>query len=163
MKKNVIFLFLTLAAAVPVLLSSAWMLRRQVIRFHMQEALEQRRLHTLHLDQLTWVEMGHELLIDGQLFDVKDVCHNANGRYTVVGLFDREETELAQLVKKETSGAAATIFLGKIVTMQLSLPVVVDHSLNVPICLRSRYPFFSSDRIDLALPLLIPPPKVSLS
>ena len=64
----------------------------------MEEALKKEHLQTITVaaNEVRWIENGKEILVQGQLFDVKEVRREA-GRLVLRGLFD--ETEMA-LVKQ---------------------------------------------------------------
>ena len=57
---------------------------------------------TLPVNQLTWAKKNKELIIDGQMFDVKHIVIDA-GIATFTGFFDIEEDELNKHLSKSHS------------------------------------------------------------
>jgi hypothetical protein len=116
-RKHIAAFLLCIAAVVPMLLSSFFLGGRIVVRHMMLEKLEHESLQTirLHHADLRWYKKGHEIVVDGRMFDVKKL--EIQGDTCVVsGLFDDNETELFdQLVKtedsrKESSNPGASLF-----------------------------------------------------
>lgn len=71
-------------------------------RLEMREKLENSNLATISNispESFTWIRKGREMLIQGQLFDVKEVQQNLDGSFTVNGLFDKGEDDILALLK----------------------------------------------------------------
>lgn len=68
----------------------------------MKEKAEASLLHKVSLNEaeVRWVKYGKEILINGQLFDIKSYIVQ-NGVATFSGLFDDEETALLDQIKKD--------------------------------------------------------------
>lgn len=68
----------------------------------MKQRMEDRMLQTIILadGEITWMKKGKEISIQGKMFDIKSMIHEA-GMTTFQGLFDEEETLLN---KNLTSG-----------------------------------------------------------
>lgn len=49
---------------------------------------------------IKWVRAGKEILIDGHLFDIKNIIHNSDGTITISGLFDETETVLVKKINE---------------------------------------------------------------
>jgi uncharacterized membrane protein len=79
----------------PVLIAVLFLVQQSVIRHEMKEKLEEDALQTLRIVEknITWIEKGKELLVDGKLFDVK-FFKNTGGFVEVTGLFDEMELAL---------------------------------------------------------------------
>lgn len=61
-------------------------------------------LHTVTLAkaELRWVKPGKEILLEGEMFDIKNITEQGNGLVVVTGLYDFEETLLVgQMQKKQ--------------------------------------------------------------
>ena len=88
------FLFLL---ALPLLLSLCFFIRQKVIQHEVHERLEKTMLQkiTIPLHKLHWVEKEKEVLIDGELFDVKSYQVSGN-QVHLTGLFDIAEKELVK-------------------------------------------------------------------
>lgn len=79
----------------PVVIAVLFLVQQTVIRHEMKEKLEEEALQTVRIVEknVTWVEKGKELLVDGKLFDVKSFKHSG-GYVEVTGLFDEMEINL---------------------------------------------------------------------
>lgn len=57
------------------------------------ERFEKQNTITLHVKphQLNWEKKNKEVIIDGSLFDVKDIEITSDGDYLLTGIFDRHE------------------------------------------------------------------------
>lgn len=73
-----------------------------MIHTSMKEKAETSLLHKISLNEseVRWVKYGKEILINGQLFDIKSYIIQ-NGVATFSGLFDNEETALLDQIKKD--------------------------------------------------------------
>ena len=88
-----------LIAVAPLLISVFLQGKKIWVQFEMKEALEQSKLHTITAapNTFTWVDGHNEILINHQLFDVKDWSIK-NNQYIFLGLFDKEETQIENLI-----------------------------------------------------------------
>jgi hypothetical protein len=102
--RKIALLFLCTIATIPLLMSPAFLAGRIVIRKVMLSRLESSGLQTyaIPLNRLKWYTEGHELLIDGRMFDVKSI-HQEGDKYVVSGLFDDDETELNHIITAASS------------------------------------------------------------
>jgi hypothetical protein len=80
---------------IPVFIAVFFLVQQNVIRHEMKEKLEQEALQTLRFPEknLSWIEKGKEMIVDGKLFDVK-TFKNTDGFIEVTGLFDEMELSL---------------------------------------------------------------------
>jgi hypothetical protein len=103
--RNILLVTLCTASALPLCLSAFFLGGRILIRKTMLEKLETAETVVIRLpaNGLHWYEKDHELLIDGRMFDVKSI-RSIPGGYEVAGIFDDDETELFDLLKKTESG-----------------------------------------------------------
>jgi hypothetical protein len=92
-------ILLCIIAAVPLFMSPAFLAGRVVIRKTMLSRLKKSELQTLSIPvhQLKWYSEGHELLVDGRMFDVKSIQLKGSN-FDITGLFDDDETELNNLI-----------------------------------------------------------------
>lgn len=156
-------LLLLLICATPLLFTIGWQARQKVIRIEMKEALENDLVHILELrtQEIHWIEKDKELLIDGRLFDVKEIRENENGGYTVKGLFDDEETKLLEVVRRKLPDNESKQLTGKLFRLQLSLPNPEFNLLATsqhPI--KSTCPRYSDRLLETVSCIIAPPPKV---
>jgi len=73
------------------------------VRHRLEERFEQRAAVHLVLPErdLIWVKPGKEILLQGQMFDIKTI-HYREGKAHITGIFDREETKIMHLLKGGT-------------------------------------------------------------
>lgn len=98
----------------------------------MLERLENEQLHRIEVmkENVQWHEKGTELKINGQLFDVKDY-HEENGKLICWGIFDTEETALANWVEDNAEKNEDELFLSKLLIQLLKLPYIENEkSIN---------------------------------
>ena len=94
--KKITSLLLMLLGLSPLLLVLTFHLRKEEIRSKMRERLESSlELHTVTIpaDKVVWAD-DHEIWHNEKMFDIKSKKLE-NGVYTFTGLYDDEETELA--------------------------------------------------------------------
>lgn len=67
------------------------------------EKLKHNCLQTIRIakDKIVWAESGKELIIDGELFDVKKILP-AGSVLSVSGIFDKKETDLQKMAENIT-------------------------------------------------------------
>lgn len=125
-------ILLCIIAALPLFTSSAFLLGRIVIRKSMLSNLESSNVLAFQIpkNDLNWYTEGHELLIEGRMFDVKTIT-DAGEHVVVTGLFDDDETELNQVIAatqgnpgKESSLILFKPCLGLLAIMPTTLSVL---------------------------------------
>jgi hypothetical protein len=158
-------LALLLLSTAPLLFTIGWQVKQQVIRHRMHEALENSLVHTLVLtpQELSWAIEGKELIINGRLFDVKEISASANGTFEIKGLFDDEETQLLDLVRKKLPDENGHQLISKLIHLQLSLPEPAAglHTSIPPTLIKWSIPL-TEHLPQLQLSILTPPPKAVL-
>jgi hypothetical protein len=99
--KKIISFGMLLLVAAPLIIFSAYSVKQKIVQIEMEEALEQRMLQTITLNNaaVIWEEEGKEIIIDGSLFDVKSYCI-IKDKIILTGLYDMQETALKQQVEK---------------------------------------------------------------
>lgn len=131
----------------------------------MHEALENTLVRTLVLStkELSWAIEGRELLINGRLFDVKEVKQASNGSWEVKGLYDTEETELLDLVRKKFPDENGHQLIGKLIRLQLIIPENFSDFFTRPTALQNNWNTDLPGLIPQAHQrILVPPPKAVL-
>lgn len=95
--------FLLLTSCMPFLFTVFFLMKQQVIRHEMKEKLEKEFLHTVSVpkDKVIWVKYKKEIRIENKMFDVES-AYEKDGLCYFIGLFDTEETELNEMLEKET-------------------------------------------------------------
>lgn len=96
------FILLVIILA-PLSYSFIFQARQQRIQHRMKEELEHARLHHIIIPaaKLHWVKEGKEILVEGKMFDVKNITFKQDGNAYISGLFDEEETALVGQLKKD--------------------------------------------------------------
>ncbi len=82
----------------PILFLIAFFIKQQHIQHEMKEKLEYASLQTITIkkSEFKWVKKNKEIIIDGQLFDVKSIVIYKD-EIVVKGLFDDDENELEKV------------------------------------------------------------------
>jgi hypothetical protein len=85
-----------IASFIPVAMVLSFHINQQLVRYEMKEKLEEQNLHTITLstENVHWVKKNKEILVNGKMFDVKSFSIE-NGLFKFTGLYDEEETALA--------------------------------------------------------------------
>lgn len=100
--KNIVLFTLIILTLSSSLTGTVLLVQQAWGRLEMREKLENANLVTLNNirpENFTWTREGKEMLIQGQLFDVKNVLQNHDGSLTVKGLFDNGEDNILALIK----------------------------------------------------------------
>lgn len=95
-------LFLLLAIS-PLLVSNFLIIKQFANAYAMEQKLERQNLHTVTIakQSLRWVKKEKELLVNGQMFDVKKIEYNNEGDIILTGLFDKKETKILKQIEKD--------------------------------------------------------------
>ncbi|MBL0881868.1 MAG: hypothetical protein IBJ16_00730 [Chitinophagaceae bacterium] len=72
------------------------------IRSEVKHDFKTKELSTVHVKQLHWYKKNKEIIVNGTLFDVSSIHKEADGTYTVKGLYDYQEHKLHALMDKAT-------------------------------------------------------------
>ena len=122
-------------------------------------------LQTIRLEKknIVWAEAGKEILIDGELFDIKEI-RQTNTTITVTGIFDKGETSLQKLSEnvtgkeKKEQGILLTEYFKFLSTNYFQNE---HNGLSAPLPLSITY---SHDKIcfykDSFIKIPLPPPKI---
>jgi hypothetical protein len=91
-----LFLFIAIA---PLFISAYLQGKKLWVQHEMKEALEHSKLHsiTLSIHEFTWVKKNKEILINQQLFDIKEWTVK-NNQYHFRGLYDKEEMAIERQI-----------------------------------------------------------------
>lgn len=76
--------------------------QQKQIRIDIKKAFKTKELSTVHIRQLRWYKKNKEIIVNGTLFDVSSIRKEADGTYTVKGLYDHQEQQLHALMDKAT-------------------------------------------------------------
>ena len=77
--------------------------KQQSIRHGMKEQLEEKMLQTIVLadKDIHWFKPGKEIVVEGEMFDIKSASYQDDGFVVFTGLFDEEETLLVKQLKQK--------------------------------------------------------------
>lgn len=152
--------------AVPFLLSVSFVIKQQVAAYKMQCRLKASSLQTIELsiNDIHWIKKGHELLIEGNLFDVKSFTETAD-KIIVTGLFDKLEdrlvNEYSSLIDEHHNKPSAiqllvfkTIFTC-ILNEHLSINTEIQKQFSFTV-----YPRFEEKKLDQLNTIFTPPPEL---
>jgi hypothetical protein len=163
-KKNGVFLLLILAA-IPLFYTLIFRFEQLVIRRKMKEKLESQLLHTITLTKkdVQWIEEGKEILITGEMFDIKSSVLS-HGYYSFTGLYDKEETSLINQLEntqKQTS-SSNNKFLFKLFQWLQFVYNVSKHNGNFAYNdFNQEYLLITPALSEQFIGVAIPPPKTS--
>ena len=101
--RSIVAFFLLLPFAVPLLFLSFLQLRQAYIKHGMEERLETHMIKTFFVPQQKWRQLNsREILVDGKLFDLKEVRKESSG-FNVTGVFDEDEMAVLQQITQACS------------------------------------------------------------
>lgn len=135
--------------------------QQKQIRISIKKAFKSKELSTVHLRQLRWYKKNKEIIVNGTLFDISSIRKEADGTYTVTGLYDHQEQQLHALMDKATrknkgASSIASFSFCFISDQGLSTVMLLDRSFIIRTCypttIVSWKPQFQPD-------LVAPPPK----
>jgi len=139
-------------------------LKQQWIRHRMERELEEKADHTIILaeNDLHWIRPGRELLVEGRMFDVKEISYLDNSKVKIKGIFDEEETVFTRQLEKdhEENNTGGKKAFCDFFSFQLALPEYNacnrPSSIDLKPCRNS-----SDDNIlpNTARDILTPPPR----
>lgn len=128
----------------------------------MEERLELEQLETIRIpvNQIRWYEEGKELIIDGEMFDVKKLKIHLDTAI-ITGLFDAKEKEInAQLqgvidgeTNRNSSGDFLTCFNFSFNAHSLNYSISSNSYILKPVARRTDISLY-----DIFLPVATPPP-----
>lgn len=134
---------LVMLVLVHLLAGNILQLARWQAQHAMEEKLEEDQLVTLEnipLQHITWVKQGKEILINGRLFDVKDIIEMENGLLSVTGLYDTQEQEILTKLQQMNSGEQGNthkLLTGLFQQVYINTPAVQYQQLFITVQARS--------------------------
>lgn len=150
----------------PVLFAIGFQLRQAVLKERMKQRLEAGCMVSLILpaDDLHWMEEGKELVINGELFDIKTIAYNRSlGTVYITGLYDKDEKvlyeELARITQEDMKDEPGVSFLIKSIDLLIgsgiafTIPGPGNTSTSLPF---SNYCVEALSLVYLSVPT--PPP-----
>lgn len=162
-ERYIAFILLILTC-LPTLVSVILSAQSLWIRHEMLERLEQEKLHRIVLQekQLNWIDEGSELIINGELFDVKEFS-KVGETYEFWGIFDKEETALSNWLEKNKNPNTEDMALSKL--FQQFLKLQYHTASSSPILIAHKMLFIGFTHLGFLLPpspyidSITPPPN----
>jgi hypothetical protein len=164
-KKILAFIALLLVAA-PLFFFTGYLIKQKIIQHQMKEQLENASLQTIAVnkDAVTWVKKNKEVVINGELFDIKSYSVTGD-KIILTGLYDAAENKLkkefANLMQHKKNGSAPLEQL----ILKLIFAAVVNQNQQTEVLacnenIKIVYPFHTEVPVYQLVPVTIPPPNV---
>ena len=153
--------------ALPTLVSMVSSVYIQWIKHEMKEKMEYENLQTITLNnnEFSWYEKGNEIIINGELFDVKH--YSTKGTQTTFqGIFDKEESNMSAIAERIVSNKSENRHLAQIGGFFQLLQYVNEKEDYTLKCIPIKTAFFSFHDCLTLSPILkipTPPPDICLS
>ncbi len=137
-KKILAFLLILLVSA-PIFFSVGFTIKQKAIQASMKQQLKSALLQTvvIPLKDVKWIKPGKEILVAGQMFDIKSSTLSANEDYVVfTGLYDEDEQKLHNSLKdfiqhKNKKTSASDDLLAKFFSLVTTLPPCNNYSFTI--------------------------------
>lgn len=165
-KRTCFFAFLLMVSiCLPSMVFIYYQARQAYVRFEMEEKLEKEKLQKIRIPahKVVWYKKNKELIVEGNLFDVKEERLMRDGSIEFTGLFDFEETEIAKRLNDLQKNRGADP--DNIAVKYASILLFLEQSPNIrlahyspPQILYNSFRETSQPSPDL--PILYPPPRV---
>lgn len=164
-KRTCFFAFLLMVSiCLPSMVFIYYQARQAYVRFEMEEKLEKEKLQKIRIPahKVVWYKKNKELIVEGNLFDVKEERLMRDGSIEFTGLFDFEETEIAKRLNdlQKNRGADPDNIAVKYASILLFLeqsPNIRLAHYNPPQILFNSFRETSQPSPDLPIPY--PPPR----
>ena len=164
--KKITSLLALLLVSIPFIFSVFSVVKLVIIKGQMSENLESEQLQTLTISKndAKWVVPGKEILIDGNLFDIKS-CRYIQNKLVITGLYDKEEDNLQDHIEKlfhqkengNSTGNAALLNLF-FQTLFIEKNTSFKTYITIRLLKNSNYAF-TETLVSATSDILIPPPK----
>lgn len=137
---------------------------QQKIHTEMEQRLERELKQTISLNpnDIKWIRNEKEIIIGDRLFDVHEIKYEADGKITVSGLFDDEETILVEQFQKrqQENNSTGNKQIAQILQFDLALPVYPNGLFNDRYIVSGLlFPTISAEPVSIYLNTLTPPPR----
>jgi hypothetical protein len=164
-KKILAFAALLLVLA-PLFFFTGYLVKQKIIQHQMKEQLENASLQTITVNKadISWAKKDKEVIINGELFDVKSYIVTVD-KITLTGLYDAAENKLKkefvnlmQQKKNEPAPLEQLIlkFIFTAVINQNQQTEILACNQNT----KAIYPFHNEVPVYQSVPVSSPPPNV---
>ena len=168
-KKYIFALPLLLMVLMPMLVCVYFLVKQQGIKAKMEEKLEECSLITITLlkKNIQWMEQGKELIVQGELFDVKESTQK-NDSLVISGLFDSEEKKIKQQLFLALGNQSNTDKPLQLLITQFLSPALLlsqNNSNLLPLFFLSpkiKYFIHTQNTLKVSLEIATPPPNTFL-
>lgn len=101
--KPIIAAFLALVFMLPTIYIIGTHLQQVNCRIHVENNFEKKNMQRVQIQpsEIIWLN-NKEIIIDGQMFDVKKVTKNKDGTVTLAGVYDERETQIKKQLEEIT-------------------------------------------------------------
>ncbi len=167
-QKKILAFSILLIMAVPLLFFIGFIVKKRIIKNEMRANLETASLKTITVNEadVQWVEENKEVIINGNLFDVKSYSI-AGGIITLTGLFDNDEVKLHDQLKnfihqKDDGNNPLNQLVVKLLFSPLYInPAYTNCENTGQIVLQKFMPYPEKKIPQNYLSKFVPPPKYS--
>jgi len=162
--KKILAASMLVCLAAPIFFLVAFFIKQQHIQHEMKEKLEYTSLQTIaiKMSEFKWVKKGKEIIINGQLFDVKAIVINKN-EIIVTGLFDDDENKLEEVflsVMHQKKNEPAPI--NKLILKFILTPAFIKNAIAFTACLAgnpaSLFGYYDEALTSQSAAINTPPP-----
>jgi hypothetical protein len=164
-KKHIYAFPLLLLVLLPMVFCVYFLQQQHSIKEQMEEELEKSSLTTITIlkSDVQWVEFGKELIIAGEMFDVKSVTKK-NDSLVISGLFDTAEKalkhELASVLGKQKKSDTP---LQQIIAQLLSPTILTQNNVEMEssffLSTQKKYFTTTQNILSINLDITTPPPN----
>ena len=143
----------------PLLSIIALQLWQRNVQHGALKRLEKESLQTLVIasDELVWEKENKEINVKGELFDVKTLALK-DGKFILTGLFDKKETAVKNLLKKQAGKYSNTII--QLLVLQCFVPLLFYlFNFSVAEVLQKKFSTIKDSFSSFYKNPIAPPPK----
>lgn len=159
-------IFFLLLIAIPSLFSIFSIVKLAAIKLQASEDLHYEQLRTITIaeNDIKWITPGKELLLNGNLFDVKFVKHK-NNNLEITGLFDKEEDIFEKYLskifnqKQQGNTTTHTMLISLIFQMVFTEKNIYIRQEITSVLLKKNHCSFTEELVSISSDILFPPPK----
>jgi len=156
---------LLLLVALPLILSVGLFIKQKVLQFQREQRFETELSQTVIVsaENISWIEEGKEILIDGNLFDVKSVKKSGKNML-LTGFFDEKEESIVKHIKdteqqKNDSGSPLHQLSLKFSFLPNYKEFTSFSIQNIWRIISRLFPVYVESVSSMVYPAVAPPPK----
>ena len=164
-KKQFTAFAMLLLVALPLFLSVGIFIKQQLVQQQRTQRFKTELLETFTIkaEKADWVEVGKEIRVDGNLFDVKSFTISGNN-LVLTGFFDSKEEKLVKHIgdieqQKSKSGSPLNQLAVKFLFLpnyKEITPFSIQNNWQIIV---SEFPVYAENISTMSYPAVAPPPK----